>query len=126
MLLFFYIVKDDNREKIMFILQKYKEAQESNRILNIPFTTLSEYLHFLKGAAQGLQHCDKNAMFYLAAAVSDFYIPSDEMVSTLIYSNIIKLFQGFILPFILSRMKVLLIFLCSQNTKFSHRMVLSR
>ena len=71
----------EHQEKITKIYREYKDVQDSSRLINVPFTSLSEYLNFLKGCAQVLSKCDKNVMFYLAAAVSDFYIPSEEMVS---------------------------------------------
>jgi phosphopantothenate-cysteine ligase len=49
---------------------------------SIPFTTLAEYLHiFRELACSVINPLGSNAMLYLAAAVSDFYIPSANMVS---------------------------------------------
>ena len=50
--------------------------------MSIEFNTLGDYLYLLKAAAEALNPHGKRAMFYLAAAVSDFYIPSDQMVSS--------------------------------------------
>lgn len=43
--------------------------------------TLSDYLFLLRASAEALSPLSEFVMFYLAAAVSDFYIPENEMVS---------------------------------------------
>lgn len=70
-------------DKVSTILSKYKESLKKNRLLQISFTTLSEYLWLLRGACQALSVLEKKAIIYLAAATSDFYIPSNEMVTYL-------------------------------------------
>ena len=65
------------------MLLKYKEVMKSERLLSIDFTTLNEYLHLLRASALSLQQLGPTAMLYLAAAVSDFYIPKDQMVGFL-------------------------------------------
>lgn len=42
--------------------------------------TLSDYLFLLKASAEALSPLGNHVMFYLAAAVSDFYIPDSELV----------------------------------------------
>ncbi|XP_075695652.1 phosphopantothenate--cysteine ligase isoform X1 [Rhinoderma darwinii] len=72
---------------IVQILQDYKSMKESGRLLPIEFNTLSDYLHLLLAAAQALSPLGSNAMFYLAAAVSDFYIPAAEIPEHKIQSS---------------------------------------
>ncbi|KAK1340073.1 LOW QUALITY PROTEIN: hypothetical protein QTO34_018637 [Cnephaeus nilssonii] len=55
-------------------LRSYQEAAAAGTFLAIEFTTLADYLHLLQAAAQALNPLGPSAMFYLAAAVSDFYI----------------------------------------------------
>lgn len=94
------------------VLKKYQEVKENRLLLPIEFNTLSDYLHLLKAAAQALStigriesfkntnhnmllklifqfvlHQGSMAMFYLAAAVSDFYIPASEMPEHKIQSS---------------------------------------
>jgi hypothetical protein len=57
-----------------------RQQKTKNNLLKITFTTLSEYLHVLREVASILQKIGINAMLYLAAAVSDFYIPPANMV----------------------------------------------
>ncbi|XP_069804114.1 phosphopantothenate--cysteine ligase [Dendropsophus ebraccatus] len=72
---------------IVQVLQDYSSMKESGRLLPIEFNTLSDYLHLLRAAAQALSPLGSCAMFYLAAAVSDFYIPASEMPEHKIQSS---------------------------------------
>lgn len=63
------------------ILAKYKAAQEGKQILYIHFTSVVDYMWLLRAACECLAAFEKRAVLFLAAAVSDFYIPSDQMVS---------------------------------------------
>ncbi|XP_029948548.1 phosphopantothenate--cysteine ligase [Salarias fasciatus] len=69
------------------VLKRYHEVKEGKLLLPVEFSTLSEYLHLLKAAAQALSTIGAKAMFYLAAAVSDFYIPASEMPEHKIQSS---------------------------------------
>lgn len=69
------------------VLKRYQEVKDGGLLLPIEFSTLSEYLHLLKAAAQALGTIGPKAMFYLAAAVSDFYIPASEMPEHKIQSS---------------------------------------
>jgi hypothetical protein len=74
----FGLVLPEMRDKLLPIL--IDQQKTKNYLLKITFTTLSEYLHVLREVASILQKIGINAMLYLAAAVSDFYIPSANMV----------------------------------------------
>ena len=54
------------------------------QMMYVTFTTVTEYLYLLKGIAKIFSSLGTNAMFYLAAAVSDFYLPAPEMVGQFI------------------------------------------
>lgn len=69
------------------VLKRYQAVKTAGLLLPVEFNTLSEYLHLLKAAAQALNSIGSNAMFYLAAAVSDFYIPASEMPEHKIQSS---------------------------------------
>ena len=60
------------------ILLQFKE--DKKRLLEISFTTLNDYLWLLKSVCHELKVFGNKAMLYLAAAVSDFYIPNQDMV----------------------------------------------
>ncbi|XP_075762844.1 phosphopantothenate--cysteine ligase isoform X1 [Pelodiscus sinensis] len=65
----------------------YKRAKEAGALLAVEFTSLSEYLALLRAAARALAPLGSSVMFYLAAAVSDFYIPPSEMPEHKIQSS---------------------------------------
>lgn len=50
-----------------------------HRLFNISFTTVHEYLACLRSISVLIQQLNIPAMFVLAAAVSDFYLPRDEL-----------------------------------------------
>ncbi|KAF7991262.1 hypothetical protein HCN44_002824 [Aphidius gifuensis] len=62
----------------MLVLNE-QNALKNNKLLQICFTTLSEYLWLLRAACEVLKPLNNQALLYLAAAVSDFYVPSNEM-----------------------------------------------
>jgi phosphopantothenate---cysteine ligase (ATP) len=58
---------------------KTLESAKNGMYLYIPYTTLFQYLQQLKIICVSLRQCQNNAIIYLAAAVSDFYIPWQEL-----------------------------------------------
>ena len=56
------------------------QVRVAGTLLMIEFNTLSDYLFLLRGVAESLAPHGPTVMLYLAAAVSDFYIPSQNMV----------------------------------------------
>ncbi|CAH1403131.1 unnamed protein product [Nezara viridula] len=69
------------------ILKKYKEVMNSGKLLSIPYISLSDYLWLLRAACNALSSLNGKALLYLAAAVSDFYIPLDKMPTHKIQSD---------------------------------------
>uniref|UniRef100_A0A6A7FZ20 Phosphopantothenate--cysteine ligase n=1 Tax=Hirondellea gigas TaxID=1518452 RepID=A0A6A7FZ20_9CRUS len=67
--------------KLRPVLQLYRTVVRQERLLSLPFTSLSSYLWLLRNVTQALQqhHSSKPALLYLAAAVADFYIPYEEL-----------------------------------------------
>jgi phosphopantothenate---cysteine ligase (ATP) len=57
------------------LLETRREAVRNRKILTIPFRTVDEYLAALQICSQAVNDFNSFTMFYLAAAVSDFYIP---------------------------------------------------
>ena len=79
-----------NQEKLLGIdkvLKRYQQVKNEGLLLPVEFSTLSEYLHLLRASAQVLGTLGPKAMFYLAAAVSDFYIPASDMPEHKIQSS---------------------------------------
>lgn len=78
--LFLFLVKPDSVDVLAPILKRYKAAHEAGKILYVNFTTVSDYFWLLRAACECLITLGSKALLYLAAAVSDFYVPSNQMV----------------------------------------------
>lgn len=72
-------VKEEYQSKMRKVLKEYQAAKRDQMLLLLPFTTVTEYLFELKSLAKLMQPLGNRALFYLAAAVSDFFIPRDRM-----------------------------------------------
>lgn len=74
---------DEHKKQVLAAVELH--AKYKSKLLSIPFVTLGEYLHKLKAVAEviGMRH----ALFVLAAAVSDFYIPDKKMIKHKIQSR---------------------------------------
>lgn len=83
----FVTVLPEYVEDVAKVLKKYKESMQQGKLIHISFTSLAEYLWLLRIACQALACLKDNALLYLAAAVSDFYIPFDKMSEHKISSN---------------------------------------
>jgi hypothetical protein len=62
-------------------IEKHCFFKDTNRIISLSYETLTEYLKLLQEVAQAI-HVSKlgsRTCFFLAAAVSDFYIPLDKV-----------------------------------------------
>lgn len=80
-------VQEAYTNKLLPVLERYKYVVNNNRLLCIDFTTLSDYLWLLRAACEALIPHGNKAMVYLAAAVSDFYIPRDKLPTHKIASD---------------------------------------
>ncbi|PWY99666.1 DFP-domain-containing protein, partial [Testicularia cyperi] len=58
------------------ILSAYHHARSSGLLHTVPFVTVNDYLWLLREMSRVMQPLGRHAMYYLAAAVSDFFIPS--------------------------------------------------
>ena len=68
-------------------LSKARAAAVAGTLLRIAFETLFEYLVYLRAIAETLSPFGSRAAFYLAAAVSDFYVPLSCMAEHKIQSS---------------------------------------
>lgn len=78
---------DEFAPTMLSVLRKYKHAKRENLLLLIPYTTITSYLFLLREFAIQMQPLGGKALFYLAAAVSDFFVPKDKMVEHKIQSG---------------------------------------
>ncbi|EIE21331.1 DNA/pantothenate metabolism flavo protein [Coccomyxa subellipsoidea C-169] len=79
-------VMESASELVSDCVSRAKEAAAQGVLLRAPFETLFEYLQSLRVISEGLRPFGRRAAFYLAAAVSDFYIPWSSMVEHKIQS----------------------------------------
>lgn len=64
---------DDMKE----LFKTYRETKD--RLLNIDFVELADYIHYLHLISSIMHKLAPKSIFYLAAAVSDFYIPPNNL-----------------------------------------------
>lgn len=67
-----------NSTPLRTALSERQSALEEGRILTIPFRSVEDYLAKLQLSSESLRDSQALALFYLAAAVSDFYVPLAE------------------------------------------------
>jgi hypothetical protein len=68
------------RDHLLEVLKTYKLVQKAGTMLTLNFVTVNDYLWLLRAVSQELSVLGKDAMYYLAAAVSDFFLPRQKMV----------------------------------------------
>jgi phosphopantothenate---cysteine ligase (ATP) len=78
-------VSSDSVDVLAPILTKYKEAR--HYLLSVPFNTVADYMWLIRAACEFLQQFEKRAIFYSGAAVSDFYVPAEQMPTHKMQSN---------------------------------------
>jgi len=81
------VVNPEYQEKMLGVLRKYNAARKGNRLLLLSFTTITEYLWELKEIAMLMRPLGPKALFYLTAAVSDFFLPKDRLSEHKIQSS---------------------------------------
>lgn len=81
------VVDEQHQDMMLRVLRQYHEVKRENRLLILSYVTITEYLWNLREVAQLMRPLGPSAMFYLAAAVSDFFVPQDRMVEHKIQSN---------------------------------------
>ncbi|XP_062192354.1 phosphopantothenate--cysteine ligase 2-like [Phragmites australis] len=60
-------------------ISNYRKVIDEGLLLKLPFTTIFEYLQLLQMVATSMNCLGRHGIFYLAAAVSDFYVPWESM-----------------------------------------------
>ena len=81
------VVEDEYQSQMSKVLKQYEKAKRERTLLLLPFTTVNDYLWHLRSIAEAMQPLGANALFYLAAAVSDFFVPAARMVEHKIQSS---------------------------------------
>lgn len=81
------VVNPEYQEKMLGVLRKYNAARRNNTLLLLSFTTITEYLWELRNMSMLMRPLGPKALFYLAAAVSDFFLPRDRLSEHKIQSS---------------------------------------
>jgi phosphopantothenate-cysteine ligase len=81
-------VTPDKRADMLEVLMAYKSVQASGTLHTLTFITVNDYLWLLRSVSQELSILRRGAMYYLAAAVSDFFLPRQKMVGCILHSRI--------------------------------------
>lgn len=75
-------VTPEKRTDLLKVLRAYKAVHTSGTLLTLTFVTVNDYLWLLRAVSQELSILGRKALYYLAAAVSDFFLPRQKMVNT--------------------------------------------
>ncbi|KAI8896154.1 DNA/pantothenate metabolism flavoprotein [Globomyces pollinis-pini] len=81
------VVTTEHLDEIRNVMNKYHKATADQVLLKVDFTTVSDYLFLLQATTKLMAPLKSHAMFYLAAAVSDFFIPQSKMATHKIQSS---------------------------------------
>ncbi|XP_010245876.1 PREDICTED: phosphopantothenate--cysteine ligase 2-like [Nelumbo nucifera] len=79
-------VRQSHSEAVKRAIRHHHTATEKGLLLKLPFTSIFEYLQILRMVAISVKNVGSYCMFYLAAAVSDFYVPWESMAEHKIQS----------------------------------------
>lgn len=74
-------------ETMARVLGEYKRARDEGLLLTVPFVTIGDYLHELRAISRLMAPLGPEGLLYLAAAVSDFFVPPERMAEHKIQST---------------------------------------
>lgn len=80
-------VADAHVPSLLPVLRSFHEARRSGSLLAVSFVSVVEYLFLLRGIACAMRPLGRLGMFYLAAAVSDFFMPDTHIPEHKIQSD---------------------------------------
>ncbi|CDO70972.1 hypothetical protein BN946_scf184830.g4 [Trametes cinnabarina] len=73
------VVRPSERAQLVEVLTAYKAVQRAGILLTLNFVTVNDYLWLLRAVSQEMSLLGRNCLYYLAAAVSDFFLPRQRM-----------------------------------------------
>ena len=73
-------VTPSKRDDLLQVLTTYKSVHQAGLLHTLTFVTVNDYLWLLRAISQELSVLGRSALYYLAAAVSDFFLPREKMV----------------------------------------------
>ncbi|KAH9031701.1 phosphopantothenate-cysteine ligase [Lactarius pseudohatsudake] len=72
-------VTRSERDGLLDVLTAYKSVQQSGLLHTLTFVSVNEYLWLLRAVSHELSVLGRSVLYYLAAAVSDFFLPRQKM-----------------------------------------------
>jgi phosphopantothenate-cysteine ligase len=81
------VVDEEHQQEMRRVLREYSRVKNDGLLLTLTFVTVTEYLWELRELAKLMHPLGARALFYLAAAVSDFFVPQDRLVEHKIQSS---------------------------------------
>lgn len=76
-------VRSSDPDHLRSVLSAYKEVHRLGTLHTMTFVTVNEYLWLLRAVSKELNVLGRDVLYYLAAAVSDFFLPREKMASPL-------------------------------------------
>jgi phosphopantothenate---cysteine ligase (ATP) len=73
-------ITTDARAHLLSVLASYQATQREEMLLTLTFVTINDYLWLLRAVSKEMAILGRGAMYYLAAAVSDFFVPAQKLV----------------------------------------------
>jgi len=73
------VIVPEAREKLLGVLTAYRKAHHDGTLLTLTFVTVNDYLWLLRAVSEEMAILQRRALYYLAAAVSDFFLPIQKM-----------------------------------------------
>eukprot|EP01024_Parvocaulis_polyphysoides_P010860 TRINITY_DN13818_c1_g2_i3.p2 TRINITY_DN13818_c1_g2~~TRINITY_DN13818_c1_g2_i3.p2 ORF type:complete len:335 (+),score=32.22 TRINITY_DN13818_c1_g2_i3:104-1108(+) len=70
---------DLQQQKLKVLCDKFEDLQNNNQLLQIEFQSVFEYLKYLQLIAEEVRQLGDRVVFFLAAAVSDFFVPWEKL-----------------------------------------------
>ncbi|KAL8387297.1 hypothetical protein RB595_010013 [Gaeumannomyces hyphopodioides] len=81
------VANPEHAARMLGVLRKYRAARQGNTLLMLPFVTITDYLYELRAVARLMRPLGPRGLLYLAAAVSDFFVPPERMAEHKIQST---------------------------------------
>ena len=73
-------VTPNEHDALRDVLAAYKNVHALGLLHTLTFVTVDDYLWLLRAVSQEMSVLKRRALFYLAAAVSDFFLPRQKLV----------------------------------------------
>ncbi|RPD63706.1 phosphopantothenate-cysteine ligase [Lentinus tigrinus ALCF2SS1-6] len=72
-------VRPSEEPQLVEVLSTYKAVHRAGTLLTLNFVTVNDYLWLLRAVSQEMSILGRSCLYYLAAAVSDFFLPRQKM-----------------------------------------------